>query len=85
MNTIPAINMAKTGENIISLRQKAHLSVKELQDIFGFSTPQAIYKWQHGDALPTIDNLLVLAVVFGVKIDDIIVVDEVDIPNARTA
>ena len=49
--------------------------MKDLQDIFGFATPQAIYKWQKGIAMPTIDNLVVLAMVFRVKMDDIIVVD----------
>lgn len=74
MYIIPAIDMAKTGQNIAVLRKRTGLSVKNLQDIFGFKTPQAIYKWQHGTALPTIDNLVVLAAVFGVKIDDILVV-----------
>ena len=49
--------------------------VCDLQDIFGFGTPQAIYKWQDGAAMPTIDNLVVLAAVLQVKIDDILVVD----------
>jgi transcriptional regulator with XRE-family HTH domain len=76
MFTIPAIDMAKTGQNIVILRKKANLSVKDLQDVFGFGTPQAIYKWQQGIALPTIDNLVVLAALLGVKIDDILVVDD---------
>lgn len=57
---IPTIDMIATGRNIIRLREAAGLSVRELQDIFGFATPQAIYKWQHGTALPSIDNLVVL-------------------------
>ena len=71
----PTINMVATGQNIVKLRKAAGLSVKDLQDIFGFATPQAIYKWQRGTAMPTIDNLVVLAVVFRVKVDDILVVD----------
>ena len=78
MFTIPAINMAKTGQNIVILRKQAGLTVKDLQDAFGFGTPQAIYKWQQGLALPTIDNLVVLAALLGVKVDDILVVD---VPN----
>ncbi|MBR6897232.1 MAG: helix-turn-helix transcriptional regulator [Lachnospiraceae bacterium] len=74
MNTIPTIDMVATGRNITRLRQAAGLTVRDLQDIFGFTTPQAIYKWQHGVALPTIDNLLVLAAVLDVHMDDIIVV-----------
>lgn len=76
MAMIPAIDMAKTGQNILTLRQKAGLSVKELQKIFGFATPQAIYKWQHGTAMPTVDNLVVLAALFGVAIDDILVTEQ---------
>jgi len=76
MCVIPVIDMMKTGQNIIILRKKAGLSVRDLQDAFGFGTPQAIYKWQQGLALPTIDNLVVLADLLGVKIDDIIVTDK---------
>ena len=75
MFTIPAIDMAKTGQNIVMLRKQAGLSVRDLQQVFGFATPQAIYKWQKGLALPTIDNLVVLAALLDVSIDDIIVTD----------
>ena len=73
--TIPTIDMVRTGQNIKRLRKLAGVSVKDLQDVFGFATPQAIYKWQHGTAMPTIDNLVVLADVLQVRIDDILVVD----------
>jgi len=73
MNRIPVIDMTATGRNITRLRINAGITVKDLQDIFGFNTPQAIYKWQRGTALPTVDNLVALAAVFGVRIDDILV------------
>ena len=73
---IPTINMVKTGQNILHLREQAGLSVKELQEIFGFATPQAIYTWQRGTAMPTVDNLVVLAAVFNVPLDNILVVEE---------
>ena len=73
MNIWPVIDMAATGQNIVRLRKRAGLTVKDLQDIFGFATPQAIYKWQRGTALPTLDNIAVLAAVFGVMIDDILI------------
>jgi len=47
--------------------------VKDMQKVFGFSTPQAIYHWFHGKSLPTIDNMVVIAAVFKVKIDDILI------------
>ncbi len=73
---IPTINMVRTGQNIMNLRQERGLSVRDIQEVFGFVTPQAIYKWQHGTALPTIDNLVVLAAILQVQIDDILVTDE---------
>ena len=73
MDRIPVIDPTATGSNITRLRIHAGLTVKDLQDIFGFSTPQAIYKWQRGAALPTVDNLVVLAAVLGVRIDDILI------------
>ena len=76
MWSLPTINMARTGQNINRLRKLAGLSVRDLQEIFGFATPQAIYKWQQGVALPTIDNLVVLAAVLNVRLDDILVTDK---------
>ncbi len=74
---LPTIDMIRTGKNINRLRKQADLSVKDLQNIFGFATPQAIYKWQQGAALPSIDNLVVLAVALQVSLDDILVVNTV--------
>lgn len=73
MGTFPMIDMAATGTNIARMRQQNGLSVQDLQQIFGFSTPQAIYKWQRGTAMPTLDNLLVLAAVFDTTMDAIII------------
>lgn len=71
---IPFIDTAATGRNIDRLRIAAGLSVKDMQLIFGFATPQAIYKWIHGTALPAIDNLVILAAILDVTMDDIVMV-----------
>ena len=76
MFTMPTIDMVATGRNITRLREAAGLTVKDVQTIFGFATPQAIYKWQKGTAMPTVDNLVVLAAVLDVTIDEILVVDD---------
>mgnify|MGYP000885988541 CR=1 FL=1 len=75
MITMPVIDMAKTGQNIRNLRITKGLTIKDLQRLFGFETPQAIYKWQHGTAMPAIDNLVVLAAVLNVSIDEIVIVE----------
>ena len=73
--TYPYINTVATGENINRMRIEAGFSVRDIQEVFGFATPQAVYKWIHGTALPTIDNLVILASVLGVTMDEIIIVD----------
>ena len=71
----PTIDLAMTGANIVNLRKAAGLTVRDLQVAFGFNSPQAIYKWQNGTALPTIDNLIGLAAMLHVRIDDILITD----------
>ena len=75
MFTLPTIDTVGTGIRVMDLRKKAGLPVKDLQMMLGFATPNAIYKWQNGAAMPTLDNLIVLAAIFNVPIDDIIVID----------
>ena len=73
MCVFPSIDLTATGIRIARLREQAGLTVRDLQDIFGFNTPQAIYRWQRGLTLPTLDNLVILATVFGTTLDSIIV------------
>ena len=65
--------MAATGENITRLRKARGLSVRDLQNWFGFDEPQAIYKWQKGKGLPSVDNLYALGVLLGVPMEQILV------------
>lgn len=74
---IPVIDIVNTGKNIRALRKQAGISVCELQVIMGFNNPQAIYKWERGESLPTIDNLVILATKLNVKVDDILVLAEI--------
>ncbi len=69
----PVIDMISTGRNISELRKARGLSVADLQEYFGFEAPQAIYKWQKGQSLPSTDNLYALAFLFGVTVDEIII------------
>ena len=69
----PTINLKATGEKIKFYRKKSGFTVSQVQDHLMFNTPQAIYKWQNGKCLPTIDNLVVISKLFNVTIDDIIV------------
>ena len=72
---IPVVDMKLTGRNISSLRTQRGISVRDLQRMLGFTTPQSIYKWQRGETLPTIENLAALACILEVAMDDILAVE----------
>lgn len=69
----PVIDPVATGANILRLRQERGLTVRDMQDFFGFEEPQAIYKWQRGKSLPSVDNLYALSSLLNVPMDDIII------------
>ena len=69
---VPVVDMKLTGKNIAALRKQRGISVRELQEMLGFATPQSIYKWQRGETLPTIENLIALSCIFSVPVDEII-------------
>ena len=72
---VPVVDMKQTGEKIVSLRTQRGISVRDLQHMLGFTTPQSIYKWQRGETLPTIENLAALACILGVPMDAILAVE----------
>ncbi len=78
-NEFPVIDPIATGKNILSLRQEKGLSVKDLQEYFGFEEPQAIYRWQYGKTLPSVDNLYALSALLDVPMERILV----PVPNRK--
>lgn len=74
--TFPYIDQVKTGENIRRLRKQCGVTVSQLQEYFGFDAPQAIYKWQKGQSMPSIDNLCGLCVFLKVPLESILVFDK---------
>ncbi len=75
----PVIDMKRTGENIRALRETNGMSAKELQEVLGFTSPQAIYKWQWGQTLPDLTNLLAMARLWNVAVEDILVLEHQDV------
>lgn len=73
---MPVINMKATGVKIKDLIKAKGLTVKDVQKAFGFASPYPVYKWQNGQSLPAIENLVVLAKIIGVTVDALLVVTE---------
>ena len=66
------IDMEKTGKKIKELRKKSGMTIRQVQEACGISAA-VVCKWQNGQAMPTLDNLIILADLWDVKMDDLIV------------
>ena len=90
-NSFPVIDMAATGKRINEFREKSKLTVREIQNYFGFEYPQAVYKWVNGKTLPSVDNLLALAALFEqqmqvrVHMDDLLVYADQEVDHFFSA
>lgn len=77
--TFPVIDLSATGHAIEQRRRAAGLSVRDIQTYFGFEYPQAVYKWQHGECLPSVDNLLALSHLLQVQMEDLLVYEDQEV------
>lgn len=69
----PVIDLKATGCRIKELRKQHGLSVNDISAYMGFEQPQAVYKWQRGESLPTLDNLYALSKLLKTSMEDILV------------
>lgn len=72
-----AIDMEQTGKNIENFMEKNNMTPRDMQSAFGFGTVNTIYTWIRGKKIPNIDNMVQIADMFGIKIDDIIAVKQI--------
>ena len=73
MKDYPVIDLAATGARIRQLRLKNNLRVEDVSEYMGFESVQAVYKWQRGESLPTVDNLFALSRLFGTSMENILI------------
>lgn len=59
------------GANLTELRKKKHLTQAELASKLNYSD-KAISKWEHGDAVPSIENLLEICKFYGITLDQLV-------------
>lgn len=73
------IDVTATGKRIRDSRKALGLTMQDVIDRLYLGSPMSVWKWENGMNLPTLDNLVNLAEVFGCEPMDLIVVMEV--PN----
>lgn len=61
----------ETANRLLSFRKKSGFSQEELAEKIGVSR-QAVSKWERAEASPDTDNLIALAAVYGVTLDELI-------------
>ena len=74
---MPIIDVKATGNNIKAIIKTKGFKISDVQARCGFNTPQAIFKWMRGDAVPSVDNLVILADMLDTTIDKILIVTRI--------
>ena len=64
------MNMQKIGKYIVKLRKGKGWTQQQLAEHLNV-TPQAVSKWECGEAVPDIDILDKIAIIFSVTIDSV--------------
>ena len=73
MKYYPSINIQATGRRIRELRKQNNLRVEDVIEYLGLVSEQAVYKWQRGECMPTLDNMYALSILFNTTIEEIII------------
>ena len=74
----PVLDLAATGAKIKTVMKDKDITARELQIIMDFPYVQTIYNWFAGKNMPTINNLVVLAKILAVPMDDLVVTSLVE-------
>lgn len=71
-----SLDIILTGQRIHSVIKDSGYSIRQIQEMLSLSCPQPVYRWIHGSALPSVDNLYRLSKIFQIHMEDLLV--EVD-------
>ena len=75
------MDLSKTGKTIAKLRRSAGFTQASLAEKLGISR-QAVSKWERAEASPDTDNLILLARLYGVSLDELLKTeDEIPMPE----
>lgn len=72
----------ETANRLQMLRKKNGYSQEELAEKIGISR-QAVSKWERAEASPDTDNLILLARLYGVTLDELLRTESVPMPNSE--
>lgn len=70
------ISKSETGKRLRRLMGEYGLTVREVQEEMELESPQAVYKWLQGKTMPSIENLLVLAKLLHLPMEELLVLED---------
>ena len=79
---IRVIDCQATCANLKRFIEEKGLTPKDIRDILNLDSVQSVYKWYatakgKGSSVPSVDNVIILAYILGVSLDEIYVTNEV--------
>ena len=77
------ISKVETGRRLRKLMNWHGVTVREVQEEMELESPQAIYKWLNGRALPSLENLLILGRLLNVSMEDMLVAEQTSVGKER--
>lgn len=69
----PIIDLKATGKKMKALCKQAGYTPVKLKRILKLGCVQTVYKWFHGENVPSIENFYALSLLLGVKMEDLLV------------
>ena len=66
------LDTVATGHKIKDFMDEKKIAIKEVSKAMNVS-PQAVYRWQKGETLPTISNFYILGQILDTDVDDMLV------------
>lgn len=75
-----SINKSETAKKLKQLREENNYSIRDIQNYLNIQSSQSIYNWETNDSnsLPSIEHAILLANLYHVHIDDLIVFELID-------
>lgn len=74
MNYKSKLNKKETGDRLYSLIANSKYTLEDIADFLELTTTRVIYDWMNGKKIPSTENLLNLAKLFNVQMEDILAI-----------
>jgi len=77
------ISKVETGKKLRKLMNECGVTVRELQEQMDLESPQAVYKWLNGRALPALENLLIIGKLLHIPMEELLVFEQEGNPESE--